>query len=276
MKLIDYIREKEKEAENKGLEKEAIKKILIMSAYSSLTNLIMNYDNEINSHYFNIYDSLVKEYLDNGKPVQYILGYTYFCGLKINVSPACLIPRPETELLVEIALEKIKEHDLKTVLDIGTGSGAIAIAIKKNSDTFVEASDISLDAIEIAKKNAMENGVDINFICSDVFDEINEKYDLIVSNPPYIDPLDIDKINKIVYQNEPHLALFGGEKGLYYYKRIIDDIDLYLNDGGFLIMEIGDTQAQDIKDYLRKNKENYKIDVYKDYNGFDRIVVIGK
>lgn len=276
MKLIDYIREKEKEAENKGLEKEAIKKILIMSAYSSLTNLIMNYDNEINSHYFNIYDSLVKEYLDNGKPVQYILGYTYFCGLKINVSPACLIPRPETELLVEIALEKIKEHDLKTVLDIGTGSGAIAIAIKKNSDTFVEATDISLDAIEIAKKNAMENGVDINFICSDVFDEINEKYDLIVSNPPYIDPLDIDKIDKIVYQNEPHLALFGGEKGLYYYKRIIDDIDLYLNDGGFLIMEIGDTQAQDIKDYLRENKENYKIDVYKDYNGFDRIVVIGK
>ena len=276
MKLIDYIREKEKEAENKGLEKEAIKKILIMSAYSSLTNLIMNYDNEINSHYFNIYDSLVKEYLDNGKPVQYILGYTYFCGLKMNVSPACLIPRPETELLVEIALEKIKEHDLKTVLDIGTGSGAIAIAIKKNSDTFVEATDISLDAIEIAKKNAMENGVDINFICSDVFDEINEKYDLIVSNPPYIDPLDIDKIDKIVYQNEPHLALFGGEKGLYYYKRIIDDIDLYLNDGGFLIMEIGDTQAQDIKDYLRENKENYKIDVYKDYNGFDRIVVIGK
>ena len=276
MKLIDYIREKEKEAENKGLEKEAIKKILIMSAYSSLTNLIMNYDNEINSHYFNIYDSLVKEYLDNGKPVQYILGYTYFCGLKMNVSPACLIPRPETELLVEIALEKIKEHDLKTVLDIGTGSGAIAIAIKKNSDTFVEATDISLDAIEIAKKNAMENDVDINFICSDVFDEINEKYDLIVSNPPYIDPLDIDKIDKIVYQNEPHLALFGGEKGLYYYKRIIDDIDLYLNDGGFLIMEIGDTQAKDIKDYLRENKENYKIDVYKDYNGFDRIVVIGK
>ncbi len=276
MKLIDYIREKEKEADNKGLEKEAIKKILIMSAYSSLTNLIMNYDNEIDSHYFNIYDSLVKEYLDNGKPVQYILGYTYFCGLKINVSPVCLIPRPETELLVEIALEKIKEHDLKTVLDIGTGSGAIAIAIKKNSDTFVEASDISLDAIEIAKKNAMENGVDINFICSDVFDEINEKYDLIVSNPPYIDPLDIDKIDKIVYQNEPHLALFGGEKGLYYYKRIIDDIDLYLNDGGLLIMEIGDTQAQDIKDYLRENKENYKIDVYKDYNGFNRIVVIGK
>ena len=110
MKLIDYIRKKEKEAENKGLEKEAIKKILIMSSYSSLTNLIMNYDNEINSHYFNIYDSLVKEYLDNGKPVQYILGYTYFCGLKMNVSPACLIPRPETELLVEIALEKIKKH----------------------------------------------------------------------------------------------------------------------------------------------------------------------
>ncbi len=276
MKLIDYIREKEKEADNKGLEKEAIKKILIMSAYSSLTNLIMNYDNEIDSHYFNIYDSLVKEYLDNGKPVQYILGYTYFCGLKINVSPVCLIPRPETELLVEIALEKIKEHDLKTVLDIGTGSGAIAIAIKKNSDTYVTASDISLDALEIAKKNALDNEVDINFICSDVFDEINDKYDLIVSNPPYIDPLDINKIDKIVYQNEPHLALFGGEKGLYYYKRIIDDIDLYLNDGGLLIMEIGDTQAQDIKDYLRENKENYKIDVYKDYNGFNRIVVIGK
>ena len=109
-----------------------------------------------------------------------------------------------------------------------------------------------------------------------MFDEINDKYDLIVSNPPYIDPLDINKIDKIVYQNEPHLALFGGEKGLYYYKRIIDDIDLYLNDGGFLIMEIGETQASDIKDYLMENKENYKIDVYKDYNGLDRIVIIGK
>ena len=174
---------------------------------------------------------------------------------------------------MERAVEEIKKNNYKTVLDIGTGSGAIAIAIKKETDIVVTALDISTSALDVARKNAERYNLDINFIHSDLFQNVKDKYDMIVSNPPYIDYNDINNIDRIVYQNEPHLALFSNDFGLYYYKKIIDEIPNYLNDNGLLIMEIGEKQASDIKEYLN-SVGSYDLEVIKDYNKLDRVVVI--
>lgn len=274
MKLIDYIKINEDIAIKNGLEKEAIKILLIEAIYKTYSNLIMDYNNEIPSHYFNIVDPLIKEYLEKKKPVQYILGYAYFYGLKLNVNNNVLIPRPETEMVVENAIKKIKENNYQTVLDIGTGSGAIALAIKKNSGTIVSACDISNEALEVAKENAKLLDLDINFICSDVFSNVLGKFDLIVSNPPYIGYDETDDVSEIVYNNEPHLALFSEDNGLYYYKKIISNLDKYLNKQGTCIFEVGYNQGNKLIEYVNNNYPNYKIEVLKDYNNLDRVVII--
>ena len=274
MKLIDYIREKEEIAFNKGLEKEAIQTLLIEGVYHSYTNLIMNYNNEINSHYFNIMEELISKYIDKKMPVQYILGYAYFCGLKLAVNSNVLIPRPETELLVEKALKEIKDNNYQSLLDIGTGSGAIAIAIKKKASINVLACDISEKALDVARNNAKEYGLDITFLNSDMFNSITGSFDMIVSNPPYIDKNDINNIDEIVYMNEPHIALFSDDFGLYYYKVIIDNLDKHMNKNGMAIMEIGYNQANAIREYLINKNYNFDFEVIKDYNNLDRVVVL--
>ena len=276
MLLINYIKEKEKEALKQNLEKEGIKKLLIESCFKSYSNLIMNYNNEINSHYFNIVDPLINRYIKNKEPIQYILGYAYFYNLKLKVNKDVLIPRPETEILVQKALDEINKNHYKNVLDIGTGSGAIGIAIKKNADVLVTAVDISSGALNVAIENAKEYDLDIDFKLSDLFSSVYDKYDVIVSNPPYIDKSDINNIDEIVYLNEPHIALFSEDNGLYYYKEIINNLDNYLNKDGVAIMEIGYNQSEAINDYLNKQNKGYKIDVIKDYNNLDRVVVIRK
>lgn len=274
MKLIDYIKEKEDIALSKGLEAEAIKKLLIEGIYHSYTNLIMDYNNEINSHYFNIMEDLISKYINDGLPIQYILGYTNFYGLKLKVNKDVLIPRPETELLVEKAVEEIKTNCYKNAIDLGTGSGAIAIAVKKETGVVMTAVDISTSAIEVAEENSRTYGLDIEFIESDMFSSVSGTYDVILSNPPYIACDDINNVSKIVYANEPHLALFSDDNGLYYYKKIIDNLDMYLSDGGVAIMEIGYNQASDINTYLESHANNYQMQVYKDYNNHDRVIVI--
>ena len=274
MKLIDYIKEKEEIASSLGLEVEAIKKLLIEGVYHSYTNLITNYNNEIDAHYFNIMDKLVSKYICEKKPIQYILGYAYFCGMKLMVNEDVLIPRPETELLVERALKEISTNNYTTLLDIGTGSGAIAIAVKKEKDIMVLASDISQKALEVAERNAKEYNLDITFIQSDMFNNIEGRFDVIVSNPPYIDKNDINNIDEIVYRNEPHLALFSDDFGLYYYKVIIDNLDKYLNSNGVVIMEIGYNQSNAISEYIENKGYDYQIEVIKDYNNLDRVIVL--
>ena len=276
MLLINYIKEKEQEALLQNLEKEGIKKLLIEVCYKSYSNLIMNYNNEINSHYFNIVDPLINRYIKNKEPIQYILGYAYFYNLKLKVNNNVLIPRPETELLVQKALDEINKNNYQSVIDIGTGSGAIAIAIKKNAFVSVTAIDISDKALDVAKSNAQDLNLDIDFRLSDLFSNVCEKYDVIVSNPPYIDKSDINNIDEIVYRNEPHIALFSEDNGLYYYKKIIDNLDNYLNPFGVLIMEIGYNQKDDIQNYLDKINKGYKMDTIKDYNNYDRVIVIRK
>lgn len=274
MKLVDYIKEKEDIALSKGLEPEAIKKLLIEGVYHSYTNLIMDYNNEINSHYFNIMEDLISKYINERLPIQHILGHANFYGLKLKVNKNVLIPRPETELLVEMAIQEINTNNYRSSLDIGTGSGAIAIAVKKETGVLMTAVDISTSALEVAKENSRTYGLDINFIESDMFSNISGTYDVILSNPPYIAYDDIDNVSKIVYTNEPHLALFSDDNGLYYYKKIIDNLDVYLNPNGVAIMEIGYNQASDIKHYLDSHTNNYQLNVYKDYNNLDRVIII--
>ena len=169
--------------------------------------------------------------LNNGEPVQYIVGNVDFYGYKINVNKNVLIPRFETEELVFKTINLIKKffNENIKILDIGTGSGCISIALKKEIPGLdITAVDISEDALVVAKNNALENNCEINFIKSDLFNNIDDKYDLIISNPPYISY--DEQIMDIVKKNEPHLALYAKNNGLYFYEEIIKNSSNYLND----------------------------------------------
>ena len=172
------------------------------------------------------------------EPLQYILGETEFMGLTFHVEPGVLIPRADTEILVEKALELMRPG--ARVLDIGTGSGAIAISLAKlGKSARVTAVDVSDKALEIARKNAESNGANVEFIKSDCFSALNgRKYDMIVSNPPYISDDEMRGLMPEV-KLEPELALFGGADGLDFYRRISREAPGYLNEGGWLLFEIG-------------------------------------
>lgn len=206
-------------------------------------------------------------------PVEKIFHKSYFFGLEFCVDDNVLSPRPETELLVETAVEYIKQNNYKSVLDLCTGSGCIAVSIKKNVDVDMTASDISSKALNIAKKNAQNNNVEIDFVKSDMFEKIEGKFDLVVSNPPYIDSQEVKTLDREVVEHDPKLALDGGEYGLKYYNIIHENIKKHLNDSGMLILEIGDDQ----KDLITAlyNDLNF-VECKKDYSGNDRIMVFKK
>ena len=202
------------------------------------------------------------------KPLWYIFGDTEFYGNTIKVNENVLIPRMETEILAEKSIKCLHADD--TVLELCTGSGAVAIAIKKETGVKVVASDISEEALEVARDNAELNEVDIDFIQSDYFSAFKgQKFSMIVANPPYIKSGDIPLLQDEVKDFEPHLALDGGEDGLDAYRIIIRDAIKYLNDDGTLILEIGEGQSYEI---LRMLKKFTSIAVYKDFNGIDRII----
>ena len=213
--------------------------------------------------------------LEAGEPVQYIVGDTDFYGNIIKVNKNVLIPRRETEELVEKTLGYIKQHFVGNlnILDIGTGSGCIPITLKKLlPESSIDACDISPQALEVARDNAQSNNVDINFIKSDIFSNINNKYDCIISNPPYI--REDEEIMPIVKNNEPHLALYAKDNGLYFYKEILKNAHKYLNDKFIIAFEIGDLQGSDIIDISNNYFPNAKVILEKDLQHFDRFIFI--
>ncbi len=203
-----------------------------------------------------------------GRPLWYCIGDTEFLGYTIKVDERCLIPRPETELLAEEVIKIVNENT--SVLDLCTGSGAIAISIKKETNAKVTASDISSNAIDIAKENAKLLDADVEFIVGDAFSPLeNRKFDVIVSNPPYIKSEDIRALQKEVKDFEPMLALDGGKDGLDFYKIIANNCINHLNEGGVLLLECGYNQAEDVKNLLKGFKS---IEIIKDYENIDRII----
>ena len=212
--------------------------------------------------------------LNEGVPLQYITNIQEFMKLDFYVDSNVLIPQPDTEVLVEEVMDILDKTKGKKVLDLCTGSGAIGISIAKYTKSIVTMSDISKKAIEIANKNAITNKVfdKCQFILSNMFENINEKFDIIVSNPPYIKTKVIASLDKEV-QNEPMLALDGGEDGLRFYKIIAENAYKYLNKDGILALEIGYDQKEEVIKLLEKTEKYTQIYSKKDFGNNDRIVV---
>ena len=215
------------------------------------------------------YEKLLKQY-----PIQYLIGYVNFYGYKINVDENVLIPRYETEFLVEKTIKYSKElfNNKVDILDIGTGSGAIAIALNKELRSNVTACDISEEALKIAKNNAIENDSNIDFVKSDIYSNINGKFDVIISNPPYIgiDEEVMDSVKKY----EPHIALYGEDNGLYFYKKILKNARNFLKDKYLIAFEIGYWQGNEIVNIAREYFNDAIIFVEKDLSGKDRYIFI--
>lgn len=208
-------------------------------------------------------------------PLQYITGRQQFMDFGFIVNEDVLIPRPETELLVEKVTSYIKERYVK-VLDMCTGSGCIAVSIDRmcaNAD--VTAVDISEKALKVAEENNVNNQGRVTFVQSDLFENINETYDIIVSNPPYIPTSDIDTLMEEVRIHEPRLALDGSADGLKFYREICTNAVNYLNKNGKIFLEIGYDQGQAVPELLRENGFS-NIQVLKDLSGNDRMVIAGK
>lgn len=252
------------------------------------TELLLRYNQIVNEDTENRVNKSVLDIV-NGKPIQYIINKQEFMGLEFYVDENVLIPQPDTEILVEEAIKKINEiyekdskNEIK-ILDLCTGSGAIAISIYtyiqkqieqgKMKDLKVEivATDISEKAIEVAKRNARTHNANIKFIVSDMFENINEtEFDLIVSNPPYIETKTIHTLSKEV-QNEPHIALDGGEDGLDLYRIIEKQGFKYLNNKGCILLEIGYNQKESV---IQLFKEYENIVCLKDFSGNNRLLEI--
>jgi release factor-specific protein-(glutamine-N5) methyltransferase len=209
-----------------------------------------------------------------GRPLQYILGETEFYGFKIRVNESVLIPRFDTEAVAEKAVSLINKDS--SVLDLCTGSGCIAIAVQKKTGCKVTAADISGEALAVAKQNADENAAEIEFIQSDMFGSLKDrKFDIIICNPPYIRTGDIEKLDAVVKDYEPKVALDGGTDGLYYYKILAKQAQEHLNEGGAIVLEIGDGTAQEVKEVFSGYKY-ININIYKDLSGNDRIMTAYK
>lgn len=211
--------------------------------------------------------------LEKGKPVQYIVGNVDFYDINLLVNKNVLIPRFETEYLVEKTInyaKKLKEP--LDILDIGTGSGAIAITLAKHLNSKVIATDISEKALEIAQKNAKRNNTKINFKQSDILKSVKGKFDIIISNPPYISK--DETIDPLVKDNEPSLALYADNKGLYFYEEILKNIKPYLKEKSIIAFEIGMTQSKDITKIAQKYLPKVKIITEKDLTGKDRYIFI--
>lgn len=259
---------------SKDIENPKIDSEYIISHVLGMSRLELNlhHEDKVSENNFVLIQSMVSR---RGKhePLQYILSETEFYGCKIKVNENVLIPRPETELLVEKII--IENPSAKTILEIGTGSGAIAIALAKElKHSKITATDISEDAIKVSRTNALENNADIIFNISDVFENVKGKFDLIISNPPYIPDEEYKKLSREIREFEPQNALLAKDNGLYFYKKILEKAKEYLTDNGKIYFEIGYDLAGKIKKYA--NDKGYKnIEVFKDLNGFDRMMRIG-
>ena len=257
---------------------ESLARFLLMYILDESPHLFSNslseqMSKEIEDKYF----SLIEKHIKEDVPLSHLVGFEYFYDRKFKVTKDVLSPRMETEELIYKVIEYVKannKNNLK-ILDLCTGSGIIAITLKKELDQIsidVVASDISEEAIEVAKENAQYHDTDVRFIQSDIFNTIDDKFDIIVSNPPYIDRKDEVTMKENVLNYDPHLALFAEEEGMYFYRKIIEQAKDYLKENGVMFFEIGYDQKDKIIKLSKKN--GYLAQVYKDINNRDRMAFL--
>ncbi len=276
MKIEELLREGKKVLEKNNIEEASIisRSLLQYVLKIDRNKLVINKDEEVENNKENEYIGYIKE-VAAGKPVQYITNKQEFMGLSFFVDENVLIPQPDTEILVEEAIKyanQIKEN--VEILDMCTGSGCIGVALAKYvKNAKVTLVDISTKALEVAKKNAKENEVKekVNFIQSDMFENIKSKFDVIVSNPPYIKTKVINELDLQV-QNEPHLALDGGENGLKFYEILINEAPKYLKENGKIFLEIGYDQKKEVEELARNSKLYKEIETVKDLANNDRVI----
>ena len=251
---------------------------LVELTQKNRVDLYMNYDENVPIDVLKEYEEGMQRILKH-EPMQHVLGYSWFYGYQFIVNPNVLIPRPETEELVSHILANIDEHfPTGDVLcaDIGTGSGAIAIAVaKEEARVCMLATDISEEAVEVAKKNALNNGASVEFMVGDMLEPIISKeikLDVLISNPPYIPQQEV--LEESVIDFEPHVALFGGEDGLKFYRTILENCHKVLKDKAFIAFEMGWDQAKALTSEVKKYIPNAQSEVIKDMNGKDRMLLV--
>ena len=274
----NLIHQYRKEFINKGLSPEVVKAFLFELCNEENVDLYFDIDKEVNEKVLEKFNKGIIRIM-NEEPMNYVLGYSYFFGYKLNVNKDVLIPRPETEELVGLILSKYDEYykgKKVNLCDVGTGSGGIAIALcKEEPNLNVVASDISEPALAVARKNAEENKANIKFICGSMLEpymDLGIKFDILVSNPPYIKNDEI--LETSVVDFEPHVALFGGDDGLKFYRQIFESAKKIMAEKGLLFFEMGYDQRQNLTNLASQYFENAEIEVFKDINGKDRMLMI--
>ena len=256
---------------------ESLARFLLMYMLDEMREFNENLALELTEEDEQKYFQLINKHIKDDTPLSHLVGFEYFYDRKFKVTSDVLSPRMETEELVYKVIDYIRKNNLTNIkiLDLCTGSGIIGITLKKELEEFgveIIVSDISSRALTVAKENASSLEADISFVESDLFSNIHDKFDIIVSNPPYIAHDDKKTIKENVLNYDPHLALFAGEEGMYFYRNIIEKSRPYLNEKGIMFFEIGYDQKEKIITLGENNK--FETVVYKDINGRDRIAVL--
>ena len=273
MNYAETISQLEKQLQEIGEDPENLAYVFRELKGWSLLDFILHQNKDVSAQDQALIEDIMSQLKEHRSP-QYITGKAYFRDLELAVDERVLIPRPETEELVDLVLKENSKADLQ-ILDIGTGSGAIAISLKSaRPDWHVTASDISSEALQLAKENSDKNQASVDFIESDVFNQISGKFDVIISNPPYIAYDDEDEVGVNVLASEPHLALFADEDGFAIYRRIIEGASSHLTENGKLYFEIGYKQGDGMRRLLAQHFPEKRVRVLQDIFGKDRMVVM--
>lgn len=274
-----FLKQQTKRALELNKEETAIKLLILELSGKNGASFVASLSDELPKVQEEIMLKAIDEYLIKNRPVQHIIGYSYFYGYKMIVSEEVLIPRPETEELVGYVLSKYDDvfsGKKVKVVDVGTGSGAIAIALSKEEPNMeVSASDISSTAIQVAKQNAINNDTKVDFLVGDMLEPFinkNEKFDILVSNPPYIP--DDEYVESIVLDNEPHIALFGGNDGMHFYDIILSGANKILNYPNVIAFEHSFSKKKEMAQLAKKYFPSGKLEQIKDLNGKDRFTII--
>ncbi|WP_313236878.1 peptide chain release factor N(5)-glutamine methyltransferase [Sporosarcina ureae] len=262
--------------QERGMDTHAAELAMRSVAGMNQANYLASFREQISNETYSQFWAIITELL-TGKPIQYILGEESFYGYSFEVNEHVLIPRPETEELVHYALQRASVlfgDQVIQVADIGTGSGAIAIAFKKERPTAkVTATDFSETALEVAKRNAQRNEADIVFMQGDMEEPLTQqKWDMILSNPPYIAEHEKSDMSPTVYDFEPQTALFAEEEGLYFYRRLAENLSPLMNRPALIGFEIGYQQGTIVQGYLQKSFPEATVEIVQDINKKDRMI----